>query len=456
MDGGLLYGCLTPHPPVLVPQVAGHRVEQVRQTREAMQTVAGDIRTLSPDALVLVSPHAPINPSAMTLIVAERYVGSFGPFGAPEVRVSARGDAKLAAGIESECRALGVPVGRVGKAGGVHRLDHGAAVPLFFLAEARVSCDLVLASFSALDVETHRRFGRAISAAVRTAGKRAVLVASGDFSHRLTPDAPAGFTPLGREFDAAIVAALRKQDRRAILEIDEAMQYEAGECGYRSLVIALGAFPEAEVEVLSYEGPFGVGYLVARFKPHGEWDSPVGVTGRVGLSPEEREALRLARLAVESFVNDGALPDVPPPSCGLLAERSGVFVSLKLGGQLRGCIGTIYPTEPSIAEEILRNAVAAATSDPRFPPMTREELPHLEYSIDVLSELEPVESLGDLDPARYGVVVQAGARRGLLLPDLEGIGSVEQQVEIARRKAGIPARTAVRLYRFTVRRIREE
>ncbi|HHZ00152.1 MAG TPA: AmmeMemoRadiSam system protein A, partial [Tissierellia bacterium] len=125
-------------------------------------------------------------------------------------------------------------------------------------------------------------------------------------------------------------------------------------------------------------------------------------------------------------------------------------VSLKLDGSLRGCIGTISPTTSSIADEIIRNAISAGTEDPRFPPVTEEELSRLEYSVDVLGKAEKIESLDDLDPVRYGVIVTKGHRRGLLLPNLEGINTVEEQVSIALRKAGIYPHEDYRLERFEV------
>ncbi len=460
MGAGIVYGCLTPHPPILVPAVAGRRADEVRQTRDAMERVAREIQKLSPDTIVLISPHAPINPYAMGVVVAQSYHGGFDAFGAPSVRLAAAGDVDLASAIESQCWVHRVPVSVVGKPEQVHRLDHGAAVPLYFLLGAGARFNLVLVTFSALNVDAHLRFGRAIAAAAAAAEKRVVLLASGDLSHRLIPGAPAGYSPRGRDFDLALLSALQRCDREAILGLDEGLLREAGECGYRSLVVALGALPEAQVEVLSYEGPFGVGYMVATFRVGETVVRESGPSGgepaaRVGLSEDERTALALARRAVETYVREGRVLEVPSSPEGLLAGRSGVFVSLKMEGDLRGCIGTFEPTEPTVAAEIIRNAIAAATRDPRFLPVRAEELPRLQYSVDILSMPEPVEDQQQLDPRRYGVIVQAGGRRGLLLPDLEGVSTVEEQVAIARRKAGIPPNMPVQMHRFTVRRIKE-
>lgn len=171
---------------------------------------------------------------------------------------------------------------------------------------------------------------------------------------------------------------------------------------------------------------------------------------REGSSPH----VSLARAAIERWVRERKVLD-PGPRERLPEElrgRAGAFVSLKKGGELRGCIGTFQPTRDNLAEEIVSNAISAATRDPRFHPVRPEELPELEVSVDVLSEPEPVDDVSQLDPRRYGVIVQSGSRLGLLLPDLEGVDTVEQQLDIARRKAGIGPHEPIHIYRFTVER----
>lgn len=158
----------------------------------------------------------------------------------------------------------------------------------------------------------------------------------------------------------------------------------------------------------------------------------------------------LARLAVEAFVLRHERISPPAELAARLPGRAGVFVCLKKLGELRGCIGTIQPTEPNLAEEIISSAISAATCDPRFPPVKGHELPNLTYTVDILTEPEPVASAAELDPKRYGVIVQCGKRRGLLLPDLEGVDTVQRQIEICRQKAGIGAREPVNLFRFKV------
>ena len=141
------------------------------------------------------------------------------------------------------------------------------------------------------------------------------------------------------------------------------------------------------------------------------------------------------------------MTDLPPE---MLHQQAGAFVSIHEHGRLRGCIGTIAPVTESLAQEIIDNAVSAATRDPRFNPITPDELEWLEISVDVLGEPEEISSRDELDVKRYGVIVTSGSRRGLLLPDLDGVDTVDQQVDIAMRKGGISPRDMYRLERFEV------
>jgi AmmeMemoRadiSam system protein A len=161
--------------------------------------------------------------------------------------------------------------------------------------------------------------------------------------------------------------------------------------------------------------------------------------------------VQLAVQAIEAYICEGRIISPPDDLPSAMNQRAGTFVSLKKKGELRGCIGTISPIEETIAEEIIANAIKAATSDPRFPPVREEELVELRCSVDVLSQPESCRA-EDLDPKRYGVIVEKGWKRGLLLPDLPGVDTVEEQIEISRLKADIDRDTPVQLYRFTVER----
>ncbi|MBU0630807.1 MAG: AmmeMemoRadiSam system protein A [Candidatus Margulisbacteria bacterium] len=166
----------------------------------------------------------------------------------------------------------------------------------------------------------------------------------------------------------------------------------------------------------------------------------------------EHPLVQLARLTIETYLKEGKSPPLPRQLTQEMQARAGVFVSLHRRHALRGCIGTFAPTTANVAQEIMRNAVSASTEDPRFSPMTTDELADLEISVDVLSAPEPVRSAADLDAKKYGVIVKSGPRRGLLLPDLDGVNTPEEQIAICRQKGGIANNEPVDLFRFTVTR----
>ena len=441
---GVVVAGLAPHAPIIVPEVGGRDATAVQRTQEALDALAGIFREADPDTLVLVSSHAPSFRDAVALRNRERLSGTLADFRAPQVGSVVQVDRELVAGIGREAEEEGFPLVLLDEAGErgyrlAPDLDYGTLVPLYFLERAGFRKPIVSAGIGFLPLADLFRFGRLVHRAATVLGRRVAFLASGDLSHRLTPQAPAGYAPEGREFDRLAVEALRRADRRAFLEMPAALAERAGEDALRSITMLFGALDgPARGEVLSYEGPFGVGYAVALLKPaEGETDPLV----------------RLAKRGIENYVKYGKR--VPPPETpeGDLGKRAGTFVSIKKRGELRGCIGTILPTLPTVAQEIVANAVKAAVADPRFPPVRVEELPELEVSVDVLSPLEPVGNQGDLDPRVYGVLVRKGGRSGVLLPDLPGVGTVEEQLGIARRKAGIePWEKDVEIHRFTVER----
>jgi MEMO1 family protein len=344
-------------------------------------------------------------------------------------------DREFAAALLEECAGLGVPASSLGDR--AYALDHGVMVPMHFIAGRIAGLPVVPLTFSWLPLQTHFLFGKAVQASAKRLNRRLALIASGDLSHRLIPGAPAGYDPKGKEFDKQVVYSVSRLDCRTLIDLDPEFIEKAGECGLRSIVVLLGALDGLSVssEILSYEGPFGVGYLVAAFDVQ---------QGRHPLA-------ELARQAVETVVRGGQ-PAAPTNLTEEMKERAGVFVCLKKHGQLRGCIGTFEPTRSNVAAEVIANSVSSASRDPRFSPVSPSELSDLEYTVDVLTKPEPVGSPDELDAKKYGVIVESGGRRGLLLPDLEGVDSVAQQIEISRQKAGIPPGAPVKLYRFEVRR----
>lgn len=427
-----MLGGLVPHPPLLVPEVGGARISDVAETTRAMQALCREVRALEPERLILVTPHGPVRRDSMTCLGGPRLEGSLARFGCPQVRQEWPVDTDCSWALVDQARQQGVPVDVLVD----QELDHALMVPLYFLRQSGVDCPLVALSISGLGRQAHLGLGRAIA---RVATGRTVLLASGDLSHRLKADGPYGFDPRGPRFDEAVVAGLEPLDADRLSSLPDDLVDGAGVCGMLPLMVLLGAMPGAAGRVLSYEGPFGVGYAVARLEPPRLASDPVA----------------LARQAVELYVREGRELPLPPVSPELECP-GGTFVTLRTtAGALRGCIGTLSATRPSRAEEIIRNAVGACARDPRFAPVEPPELENLTYSVYLLDEAEPT-SQEQLDPAVFGVIMRTPAgRQGVLLPGIEGIDTVERQLSALRRKIGLTPDEPVALQRFRVHKFGE-
>jgi aromatic ring-opening dioxygenase LigB subunit len=267
--------CVAPHPPIMVPEVGKADVKKVEGSVGAMQMLAAEVERIAPETIVIMSPHSQIYSDAFTVKTAPMLSGSFSMFGAPHVRMDTTPDLELAQAVVEKAAVAGVPCEKVGGAGraalSAGELDHGIMVPLYFLAKS--TYPLVCLSMSFLDFRSHYIMGIAIRDAIASTGRRAVFVASGDMSHRLMPGAPAGYSPRAAEFDRQIVDITSTGDYARLFELDPELTEEAGECGLRSIITMAGTVDgyARSSEVLSYEGPFGVGYMVARVEP-GEAD----------------------------------------------------------------------------------------------------------------------------------------------------------------------------------------
>jgi MEMO1 family protein len=261
-DSPLVFVGVAPHPPIMVPEVGGARVAEVRASVDAMRDLTERIKACGAQTVVLVSPHAPLERSTFVAYGGARLRGDFANFRAPQAIVEAPVDEELLGAIRETASEENYRVVVMEP----QELDHGTSVPLYFLRRNGWSGRVVALGYSFLPDEDHLRFGECVRRAVEVTRRPAAFIASGDLSHRLKPDAPAGFDPDARSFDEQVVAALRANAPQEIPRIDRGMRRLAGECGYRSMLVALGAASAAapECEVISYEAPFGVGYLVAQ------------------------------------------------------------------------------------------------------------------------------------------------------------------------------------------------
>lgn len=427
-------GYMVPHPPLIIPEVGRGEENRINDTISAYQKIADEIEKVKPETVIVISPHSVMYRDYFHISPGTHAYGDMGEFGAPQVSMEIEYDQELAGEIERIAFQEGFPAGTKGER--APRLDHGTMVPLYFVSQRWKDYMLVRIGLSGLSLKEHFKLGRYIRQAVDGIGRRTVLIASGDLSHRLLREGPYGFCEEGPEYDQKIMDVMGSGEFERLMEFDEDFLERAGECGHRSFSIMAGALEGLDIvpEKLSYEGPFGVGYGICSF-----------------CAKAEDPYVALARKSLETYVRTGRVIDMP---AGLpeemLMNQAGTFVSLKEGGRLRGCIGTIQGIQDCIAREIIENAVSAGVHDPRFRPVEEAELGNLTYSVDVLGEAEEIEGPELLDVRRYGVIVSSGFRKGLLLPNLEGVDTVEEQIAIARQKAGIQEGEEIRLERFEV------
>lgn len=456
-------GALAPHPPICVPGIGSpDDLEKVKETTDGMKQLDGMLAQDPPETLVVFTPHGAVYADAIIIYNDQTLAGGLGRFGLNR-NWRWETDLDLVEKITAIANKAGLPVFPMKHSSAARGrfsdgLDHGVLVPLSFFDPVWVSgVKLVVIPLSYLPLEELYQFGKAIQAAAADINRRVAVIASGDLSHCLKPGAPAQYDPRGQEFDLKLVELINQGAVNAFFELDPVLLEKAAECGFRSLIMLLGTLDglEFESKVLSYQGPFGVGYAVASFHPEGNRPSMIDALfqareGKIrSRRAKESPLVGYARRVVESYIKNGNMPE-PDGLSEYHQERAGVFVSIKKHGQLRGCIGTTEPTQTNIVNEVKQNAISAATRDPRFEPVSADELDDLVYSVDLLKPAEPISGIEELDPERFGVIVRSGYRTGLLLPNLEGVETASEQVAIARKKAGIGPNEPVKLERFEV------
>jgi len=320
-----------------------------------------------------------------------------------------------------------------------HQYEHSVEVQLPFLQYFKPDIRIVPITLSHASGDVFKEIGKSLAGAIRRAGGDVVIIASSDMTH-YEPQKSA------EEKDRQAIEAILNLDEDELLRRIDALGISM--CGYGPVTCLISAARElgaGGAELVKYQTSGDVS---------GDYSSVVGYAGIIIRKAKLHPVVELARQAVETYVREGRFIKPPGKLPPEMKARAGVFVSIHKFGELRGCIGTFEPTRENIAEEIITNAVSSATRDPRFSPVAPDELDCLDYSVDLLTHPEPVRSQQELDPRKYGVIVESGFRRGLLLPDLEGVDSVDEQITICRQKAGIAPGEPIKLYRFTVKRYR--
>jgi AmmeMemoRadiSam system protein B/AmmeMemoRadiSam system protein A len=318
-----------------------------------------------------------------------------------------------------------------------HLREHSIEVQLPFLLHFKKNFKIVPIVLSQASGSVYKEIGQEIAEVLNGLGREVVILASSDMTH-YEPQKEAE-----RKDKLAIEAIVN-------LDEDELMERIANHgitmCGYAPVVALISAakvMDARRAELVRYQ---------TSGETSGDFTSVVGYAGLIIPKPGMSSLVKLAHDAIRAYIVEGSVMQPPETLTPEMQEQAGVFVSIHKGGELRGCIGTFESSRRNVAEEIIINGISAATRDPRFSPIGEEELKDLDISVDVLTEPEAIAGKQELDPRKYGAIVQRGARRGLLLPDLEGVDTAEEQIDICRRKADIGPDEKVQLFRFEVKR----
>lgn len=461
---------LLPHPPIVIPEVGKGEEEKISDTSKNMATIGKEIAEKAPDTIIIITPHGVMFQDAVALSYEDEISGDLKSFGAATVSMRIPIDRVLTSKIYELAYNDGLPIAMatntlLNNYKASVFLDHGAMIPLYFINKHYKNYKLVHITYADLNDIDLYRLGVIINNAVEQLGVHAVFIASGDLSHRLKEEGPYGYSPYGQKFDTEFLLHLQNGNVKGVLNMDKETLCNAGECGRRSVAILLGTFENKKFsgDLLSYEGTFGVGYGVVRFNILSEGPSILAQLEATRKTAHEKKKnqtdpyVKLARESLSSYLKSGEMLEYVPNY--VLEEmkniKRGVFVSLKKHGDLRGCIGTILPTTDNVAQEIIRNAIEAGLHDPRFYEVEEHELLDIDFSVDVLTEPEPTTK-EELDPKEYGVIVMSNGRSGLLLPDLEGVNSVDEQLSIALQKGGISPDEDYKIQKFKVIRHKED
>lgn len=478
-----------PHPPIVLDAIGGEEREKARCTIEGMIMLGKKAASLKPETIIFITPHGNSFSNGTCLLGEPELTGDFSQFGHSEVCFSKPVNVELTEKIYDcfEDRHF-VSVLMNQELAKTYRvksnLDHGVMVPMYFIDQYYTDYNIVHITPGHTPLEENYYLGKLIKDMVDEYTfddpTKVLIVASGDMSHALLDSGPYAFHPEGPRFDAAMKEAIENKDPISMIKMNNAFVQDAAQCGLRSFIMGFGFMDGLDIQskVISYEGPYGVGYLTGflecsnilisdslthnrgevkgnNSRSHIETIQDIVNNRYNQRKAKEDDYIKLARKSVEFYVRNHRKYEVEKDQFkkGFLDEAShekaGVFVSLHKDGKLRGCIGTTEATASNIMDEIIYNGISACSSDPRFHPVEEDELKDLEISVDVLKPYEAIETMNELDIKKFGVIVEQGFKRGLLLPNLDGIHSIAEQVSIAKQKAGIVS-GKFKLYRFEV------
>ncbi|MBN2853309.1 MAG: AmmeMemoRadiSam system protein A [Clostridia bacterium] len=453
---------IAPHPPIILKEIGRGEEKKAIQTINGIKQIAEEIKRIKPKTIAVITPHGNVFRDALCVNMEEKLAGDFKKFNHPGLSYSFDNDIEKSGRFIESCMDRNILCLSLDKQAAKEYdisvdIDHGVLVPIHFIKEVYPTFKLVHISIGFLSKTELYEAGRILGEIM---DEDDVIIASGDLSHRLTKDAPSGYNKAGAVYDQYIVNTFKENHFINILDIDDELVNQAGQCAQKPLELFIGVLEgyETKSSVFSYEGPFGVGYMTAHIKRGGkskestlaEYLKRKEITF-TAMTENEDEYISLARNTIHQYIKNAIKIEVPDNLAQeMYKDKHGVFVSIKKDGELRGCIGTILPAKKNIAEEIIENAISASTRDPRFNKIEENELKDLKISVDILFPPEDIDSKEMLDVKEYGVIVYKGFRKGLLLPNLEGIDDVDEQISIALRKANIRPDEDYKLQRFKV------
>ena len=436
---------IVPHPPLIITEIGNGREKDIQKTIDAFEVVAKEIATLKPETIIISSPHATSYSDYFHIPNQKEIMGSFENFGCKEISFQEELDLELIQEIESISEKDSFPAGTKGET--YQELDHGTMVPLYFIRKKFPKSKIVIVGLTSYSLERNYKMGIIIQEAIEKLNRKVVYIASGDLSHKLQEYGPYGYIEEGPIYDERVMNICAKGNFKELFDFSDDFLDKAAICGHPSFTIMAGVLDGIEVEakLLSHETITGVGYGICTYHPKRKNPNCKYLEAYLDEIERKRkkeyhpdEYVSLAITTIYEYIKNKKRIEIPKnTSKELLTTQAGVFVSIHKKGELRGCIGTIQATTSCIAEEIIQNAISAATRDPRLLPITEEELPFLEINVDVLQPPEIINSKEKLNPKKYGVIVSCQGKRGLLLPDIEGINTVEEQIEIAKQKGNI-------------------
>ncbi|MDR2847462.1 MAG: AmmeMemoRadiSam system protein A [Mycoplasmataceae bacterium] len=448
-------GYILPHPPLIFEDIG--KDTDILKTKDTYNTVKQEIADEKPDVVIVISPHGRVFYDGFNVNCGKNFLDDLKNFGS-KVNVNV--------GIDTELSKLIIDIARKNNliAGWGEKVahDHGSIIPISLLGLTTI---VNICPAYGLSLVEHYRFGMAIAQACQQLNKKYVVIASGDMSHHLAKnenDSSYKFNKYGPVFENLIQEKISKNNVVEALTLDGKFIEEIGTCALKPLAILYGIFDGCKINssLLSYEAPYGVGYLCAKFSSTEKCETlflklkDAATTTINEIRTHEDEFIKLARNTIEIFVKYHKKIQLPIDVPDSLREKGGVFVSIHTydSNELRGCIGTIIPVTECIGQEIINNAISAASKDNRFMSVIKDELENLIYNVDVLSEMQLEPNWHKLNPKKYGVLIRNNYKSGVLLPNLEGVNSIEEAVDIALKKGRFLPNELFEVYKFTTER----